>query len=147
MMAEELLIVCPACGTTNRIPGHKSHVEGKCGKCRHDLHTHKPVALNDNSFAKYINSNQLPVLVDFWAGWCGPCKMMAPIFEKTAGQSETLLFAKVDTEQAPQVSGQHGIRSIPTLIIFHQGKEVDRVAGALGEAQLKQWILQTLSKV
>ncbi|OMH36585.1 thioredoxin [Motiliproteus sp. MSK22-1] len=141
-----MLIICPNCGTTNRIPEDKSHTEGKCGKCQNGLHTFKPVVLNDSNFSKYIRDNQLPVIVDFWAAWCGPCQSMAPIYQKTASQSERLLFAKVNTELAPQTSALCNIRSIPTLIIFHQGRELERITGALQEPQLKQWILQTLSK-
>ena len=139
-------IVCPHCFATNRVPENKNHLVAKCGKCQQTVHTHKPADLNDQNFFKYIEKNDLPILVDYWADWCGPCKVMAPVFSKLAAQTDSILFAKVNTEQAQKVSSQAGIRSIPTLIFFHHGMEVDRVSGALSEAQLKQWILQTVQK-
>lgn len=141
-------VVCPHCFVTNRVGEDKLITEAKCGKCQNPIHSPKPVNLNDQSFFRYIQNNHLPVIVDYWADWCGPCKAMAPTFDKVASESEDILFAKVDTEQARQVSQQAGIRSIPTLIMFYQGKEINRISGGLSEAQLKQWIVQTIqSKV
>ena len=142
-----MLMVCPSCGTLNRIPENKPHVEGMCGKCKQALHTFKPADLNDVSFYHFVQKSELPVVVDFWASWCGPCKMMGPIFEKTASESPNLLFAKVNTESAQQVGMNYGIQSIPTLIMFHKGKEVQRMSGALMEQQLKQWLLQGLQSI
>lgn len=140
-------IVCSHCLGINRIPKDKSHTQAKCGKCQQAVYSSDPVELTDASFYRFIEKNDLPVIVDFWASWCGPCQAMAPVFNAIAKQSEDLLFAKANTEKAQQVSAKASIRSIPTLIFFHHGKEIDRVSGGLSESQLKNWIVQSLQKL
>ena len=138
---------CPSCGAVNRIPAERTNEQGQCGRCKHDLFNGFPVDLTDSDFARFLQKNDMPVVVDFWASWCGPCQMMAPIFKEVAADMKfSARFAKVNTEQAQQISAQFGIRSIPTLIVFQQGKEIDRLAGALPAPQLKQWINQALIK-
>ncbi|MEP0356700.1 thioredoxin TrxC [Paraglaciecola sp.] len=140
-------LVCSHCFAINRIPEDKDHALAKCGKCKSLAVPITTVELTDLNFYRYIEKNDLPVIVDFWASWCGPCKAMAPAFENVAKQSDSILFAKVNTELAQQVSTAATIRSIPTLIFFHHGKEIDRLSGGLSEQQLKAWVMKCVQKL
>lgn len=140
-------LVCSHCGAINRLPEQSVVKDAKCGKCKNSIYSNKPVDLTDQSFFRYIEKNDLPIIVDFWAPWCGPCLSMAPNFAKVAEESEGLLFAKIDTQENQQISSQANIRSIPTLIFFKGGTEIDRMSGALNQNQLKQWIMQVLGKL
>ena len=133
-------LTCPACGATNRVPEDRLKDQPVCGKCGAELMAAKPVALTDAVFTRYIAHTDLPVLVDFWAAWCGPCKMMAPHFANAATQLPGVRFAKVDTEASPQASATYAIRSIPTLILFRGGREVARQSGAMPAADLVRWV-------
>jgi thioredoxin 2 len=138
-----LLLACPKCTTANRVPAARLGEAAKCGKCGAPLLDGRPAHLDDASFDGFLKRTELPVLVDFWADWCGPCHAMAPAFERASQELRThVRFAKVNTEEANTVAARFEIRSIPTLILFRGGKETARVSGALNVAQITQWLKQ-----
>lgn len=138
-------VICPHCLSVNNVPKKESYKKANCGKCKESLLENKVVELSEENFDEIVVNSDIPVIVDFWAPWCGPCKMMAPIFEKCAKEYPLqMLFAKVNTEEEQYLGGKFGIRSIPTLIVFKDSKEVNRVSGALDEASLHRLISQSL---
>jgi thioredoxin 2 len=141
IMSEPLIVVCPHCHAANRVPAERLADGGTCGKCKARLFSGEPVELGAANFDAHMGRSDIPLLVDFWAPWCGPCRTMAPAFAQAAKQLEPgFRLAKVNTEEEQQLAARFGIRSIPTLALFRNGREVARQAGAMDAASLVRWV-------
>lgn len=139
-MSASLHLVCPHCLAVNRLPAARLDQDPKCGQCHEPLFSGHPLELGAGSFDKHLTNNDIPLLVDFWASWCGPCKMMAPAFAQAAQLLEpNIRLGKVNTEVEAQLSARYDIRSIPTLILFRGGRELARQSGALGVQDIVRW--------
>jgi thioredoxin 2 len=146
-MIDALIVACPTCNTLNRAPREKlaAGSSGKCGNCRAPLFGGQPVALNAQSFETHATKSDIPLLVDFWAPWCEPCKAMAPQFEKAAGSLEPQVrLAKVNTDDEQALAGRFRIQGIPTMILFQRGKEIARQSGAMNAAGIESWVQEAL---
>ena len=147
MNTKTLHLVCPQCNATNRVPRDKLHAELNCGKCQVPLLTAHPENLGEVAFNAQLVKSDIPIVVDFWAPWCGPCRMMAPAFEKVSQDMQgRARFVKVNTEAEQDLAAKFNIRSIPTLAVFSGGREIARQPGAMSATDLMRWVSAALLK-
>ncbi|PTE07061.1 thioredoxin TrxC [Mesorhizobium helmanticense] len=147
-MAQQDLVVCSECGGVNRLPQARNALEAKCGRCGIKLFSGHPQDVNAEIFDRQITRSSLPVVVDIWAPWCGPCKMMAPAYEAAANELEPhVRLIKLNSDKEQAVSARYGIRGIPTMILFHGGREIARTSGAMTAGQIVRWVRDRLPTV